>query len=148
MGSGRSEMGASALRARGAGLADGWARLERCVARSGADHAFGSGPLRAKRPSTSGGGRASWAAGCVSRGHGSVLGRTREGENGPRVGKRSRPGWVVFEIGLCCHLGFGLAGLGLVFLVSFPFLILTLFPISISNSNSSQMNSNLNLNSL
>jgi hypothetical protein len=48
-------------------------------------------------------------------GHGGVLGRTREGEDGPRVGKRSRPGWVVFGIGLGCHLGFGLAGLGLVF---------------------------------
>jgi hypothetical protein len=34
---------------------------------------------------------------------------------GPLVGKRSRPGWVVFGIGLGCHLGFGLAGLGLVF---------------------------------
>ena len=54
-----------------------------------------------------------WAAGCVSLGHGGVLGRTREGEDGPRVGKRSRPGWVVFEIGLGCHLGFGLVwGLG------------------------------------
>jgi len=40
-----------------------------------------------------------------SLGHGGVLGRTREGEDGPRVGKRSRPGWVVFGIGLGCHLG-------------------------------------------
>ena len=68
-----------------------------------------------------------WAAGCVSLGHGGVLGRTREGEDGPRVGKRSRPGWVVFGIGLGCHLG-SWAGWVLGFSNPFLFLFPFLFP--------------------
>ena len=48
-----------------------------------------------------------WGAGCGALGHDGVLGRTREGEDGPRVGKRSRPGWVEKKGWVLGLVGFG-----------------------------------------